>query len=176
MEVLEKKEFPLGECSLTFTPKKTSTPVDIGITLEESDSVFTCTSEVFKLLVDQLSGPYKTKVLSGEAKYKCSILADLELLSALTNVYEKGKTGYAYSTRGKEMYEGKLVIHPIAAGVSKDYDITGPKVFVSVESNFNFNKNGYAKCDLTFEFADDEDPESPTFGKSFTIGTYTKNE
>lgn len=174
--VLEKKEFPLGECSLTFTPKKTSTPVDIGITLEESDSVFTCTSEVFKLLVDQLSGPYKTKVLSGEAKYKCSILADLELLSALTNVYEKGKTGYAYSTRGKEMCEGKLVIHPIAAGVSKDYDITGPKVFVSVESNFNFNKSGYAKCDLTFEFADDEDPESPTFGKSFTIGTYTKNE
>lgn len=176
MAVLEKKEFPLGECELKFTPKDTSTPVIIALTAKDSDCVFTCTTETYKYEVDQLTGPYKSRTLPGETTLKCSIWADLEILSALTNVYEKGKTGYAFSTSEKEMYEGKLEIHPISAGASKDYDITGPKVFVKADTNFSFKVDGQAKCDLTFEFAADENPESPTYRKLFTIGTYTKNE
>lgn len=173
---LEKKEYPLGECEITFTPKDTSTPVVIALTDKESDCIFTTTTEVFKYEVDQLSGPYKTRMLPGETNFKCSIWADLELLSALTNVYEKGKTGYAFSTSGKEMYEGKLEIHPISQGTKKDFDIMGPKVFVKVDTNFSFKTDGTAKADLIFEFAADENPESPTYRKLFTIGTYTKNE
>lgn len=176
MALLEKKEYPLGECELKFTPKATATPVNIGLTDKESDCIFTCTTETYKYEVDQLSGPYKTRTLPGETNLKCSIWLDLEILSALTNVYEKGQTGYAFSTSGKDMCEGKLEVHPISAGESKDYDITGPKVFVKVDTNLNFKIDGKAKADLTFEFAADEKPESPTYRKLFTIGTYTKKE
>ena len=175
MAVLEKKEYPLGECEIKFTPKDTSSPVVVALTAKDSDCIFSCTTETFKYEVDQLSGPYKTRVLPGETTLKCSIWADLEILSALTNVYEKGKTGYAFSTSGKEMQEGKLEIHPLSEGSKKDFDIMGPKVFVEVDTNFSFKVDGQAKCDLTFEFAADENPESPTYRKLFTIGQYAPN-
>ncbi|EHO85161.1 hypothetical protein F350042L8_00160 [Fusobacterium ulcerans] len=168
------KDYPLGECEVKYTLDGESDAVILGLTLKESDAVFTNTFDIFKVEMDQMEGPYKSKVIPSETTFKCSIWLNEDIVTKLSNVYEKGATGTAFSTAGKEMKFGKLEIHPLSAGTSKEYDIIGPRVFCKMDTNISFKKDGQAKCDLTFEFSSDENPDSETYRKLFTIGKYTK--
>lgn len=165
-------EYPLGECEVKFTLD--STPVVVGLTLKEDEATFSSNIDIYKIEVDQLDGPYRAYYLPGETTFKCAMLLSLEELSKLSKVYEKGQTGYAMSTSGKKVDFGKLEIHPISAGESTDYDITGPKVLCKPEVQIEYKKEGKAKVNLTFEFAADDKSSSPTYKKIFTVGKYQK--
>lgn len=167
------KEYPLGECELKYTLDGGS-PLNLGLTLKEDEAVFSSNVDIYKIEVDQLDGPYRAFYIPGETLFKCGILLDLDTLEKLSPIYEKGTSGYAMSTAGKEVKFGKLEIHPISAGAKTDFDIVGPKVLCKVETQIEYKKEGKAKCNLTFEFASDEKPESPTYKKVFTIGKYQK--
>ena len=165
------KEYPLGECELKYT-LESGTPVTLGLTLKDEETIFSSNVDIYKIEVDQLDGPYRAFYTQGETTFKCSSILDMENLEKLTPVYEKGTSGYAMSTAGKEVKFGKLEIHPISAGSSTDYDITGPKVLCKVEVQIEYKKEGKAKCNLTFEFSADDKSESPTYRKVFTVGKY----
>lgn len=167
------KDYPLGECEIRYTLEGESDAVILGLTLKESDTIFTNTFDIFKIEMDQMEGPYKSKVIPSETTLKCSIWLNEDIITKLSNVYEAGATGTAFSTAGKEMKFGKLEIHPMSAGISKEFDIIGTRVFCKIDTNITFKKEGLAKCDLTFEFSSDEDSDSPTYKKLFTIGNYT---
>ena len=161
--------YPLGECEFTFTPKN-GEEIKVDRTLKEEDCNLTVTEETQKIEMDQLDGPFENRYTGSTVIFKCSVLMDNEQYSKLSNTLTKGRTGYAYSTRGKSVQQGKLVIHPLAAGTSKDSDITTTKAFLKSSLEFNFKKDGLHKVTLEFEFAADEQSSSPTFGTMFTIG------
>ena len=164
------KLYPLGECEVTYTPKSGSGAVKIDKTLKEDDCSLTLITDGYKVEVDQLEGPYIYNAKLSEATFKCSVLLDLEQLEKLSNLVDKGRTGMAISTAGKAMQVGKLEIHPLAAGTSKDFDIMAPKAFLKSDFNVSFKKEGLAKVDLTFELAADEESGSATYRKILTIG------
>ncbi|MCF2611641.1 hypothetical protein [Fusobacterium perfoetens] len=170
---VQQKEYPLGECEIKFTPKE-GTEVKILRTLKEEECSLVVTTDGYKVEVDQLEGPYLYNTKLGEATFKCSTILDIAELTKMTNLMEEGTSGVAFSTSGKPMQVGKLEIHPLSKGESKDFDITAPKAFLKPEINIAYKKEGLAKCGLTFEFAADENPESPTYKKIFTVGNYTK--
>lgn len=163
------KLFPLGECEVSYTPKNGSL-VKIDKTLKEDDCSLSIVTDGYKVEVDQLEGPYIYTTKLSEATFKCSVLVDLDQLEKLTNLADKGRTGMAISTAGKSMQVGKLEIHPLAAGTSKDFDIMAPKAFLKSDFNISFKKEGLAKLDLTFELAADEESGSATYRKILTIG------
>lgn len=167
------KIFPLGACTIEYTPKGATSAVLIELTKKDTDTTFATTNELFNIEMDQLSGPYKSYVMAGETSFKCTVLLDLEVISALSNLYEKGTTGIAYSVTGKELQVGKLKIHPMSES-GEEFDIVGPKVSCQVNTNIAYKVEGKAECELIFTFAADDDKESETFGKIFTIGKYTK--
>lgn len=166
-------EYPLGECELKYTLEGGSL-LNLGLTLKEDEATFSSNIDIYKIEVDQLDGPYRAFYTPGETTFKCSSLLDLDILGKLSPVYEKGTSGYAMSTAGKEVKFGKLEIHPISAGESTDYDITGPKVLCKAEVQIEYKKEGKAKVNLTFEFAADDKSSSPTYKKIFTVGKYQK--
>ena len=163
------KLYPLGECEISYTPKN-GTLVKIDKTLKEEECGLNLTTDGYKVEVDQLEGPYIYNAKLSEAIFKCSVLLDLEQLEKLTNLVDKGRTGMAISTAGKAMQVGKLEIHPLAAGTSKQFDIMCPKAFLKPDFNISFKKEGLAKVDLTFELAADEEPGSSTYRKILTLG------
>lgn len=172
---VQLKEYPLGECEIKYTPLKGSGAVEILTTLKEEECSLHIGLDGYKIEVDQLEGPYKYITKLAEALFKCSVILNLEQYSKLTNLIDVGTTGMAFSTNGKEMQVGKLEIHPISAGTKTDYDIVVPKAFLKPDLNISFKKDGMAKADLVFEFAADENKESPTYRKLFTIGpTFAK--
>lgn len=170
-----EKLYPLGECEIKYTPKNGS-EVLVATTLKEDDCNLNVVVTGYKVEVDQLEGPYLYNAKVDEAGFKCSALFDVEQFSKISNLLEKGQTGYAYSTSGKPVQVGKLEIHPISAGESIEFDIIAPKAFLIPTLNINYKKEGLSKVDFSFEFAADENKESPTYTKLFTVGNYTKGE
>lgn len=171
---MTKKIYPLGECQIKYTPKE-GTEVIIATTLKEDECSLTVTTSGYKIEVDQLEGPYLYNTKIDEASFKCSSFFDLEQFEKVSNLLEKGTTGLAFSASGKPVQVGKLEIHPVAAGENKEFDIVAPKAFLLPTINLNYKKEGVSKVDFNFEFASDETAESPTFGKLFTLGNYTKS-
>lgn len=166
-------EFPLGTCEIEFQLKGASEKIALGITLEESDTSFITSFEINKIMVDQLSGPYKAFYVPGEnpAQFKCSILLDTAILPKLGGIFKSGGSGIAYIPSGEVQY-GELRIHPIESGTSTDFDIVGKKVSCTPVINGTFKKTGKTLVDLTFDFAGNDDRNSDEFNVIFTIGTY----
>lgn len=142
------KEYPLGPCKIEYTLEGEESPVVLGLTLKEN-------------------------VIPGEVTLTCTIPLDLSVLPKLSNTYIEGTTGVGFTTVGKPLKFGKLKVHPLSAGDSTDFDITGPRVSCLVNTQINFKTEDTPKVALTFNFSTDIAEESTTKGLVYTWGNYT---
>lgn len=165
--------YPWGVCQIEYTLEGEETPVIMDLTMEDEETTFDSSYEMYSVGVDQMQGPYIATISGGETTFTCSIPLDTTVLPKLSNAFIEGQTGLGFSTTGKEFKFGKLKIHPISAGESTDHDIIGPRVSCIVNSHVEFKKEGKSLANLTFNFSTDITEESPTKGMIFTIGNYT---
>lgn len=172
-------EYPLGPATITFdaTANGATAAVVIPITLEGEDSTFAVSTETFKVMVDQIAGAYKAQHISGDtpATYTCSVFLKGADLPNLSSAYEKHVTldSIAYDPQSKPVLYGTIKIHPTSAGVDDGYDFNGFKVSCNPVLNGKFKTQDLVQVDLVFEFSGDDDVSGQTYGKVFTIGTYT---
>ena len=166
------KEYPLGPCKIEYTLEGEESPVVLGLTLKEEEVLFSAGFEIYSVEVDQMQGPYIANVIPGEVTLTCTIPLDLSVLPKLSNTYIEGTTGVGFTTVGKPLKFGKLKVHPLSAGDSTDFDITGPRVSCLVNTQINFKTEDTPKVALTFNFSTDIAEESPTKGLVYTWGNY----
>lgn len=172
--------FPLGPCKIVFdaSANGADAAVNVDITLKDEDTNFSSETDLYKIFVDQLDGAYMAQHIAGDtpAVFTCSVFVPLGDLPNLSATFQLNDTGDAISMSANSvnvMY-GNLTIHPVSSGASTDFDIVGAKVSCNVALDMNFKSEDLAKADLTFDFSSDSDEASPTFGKTFTIGTFSE--
>ena len=172
------KDYPLGACMITYdaTANGALEAVIIGTTLEGEDTKFEVSTEMFKVMVDQLGGAYAAQHIAGEdpATFNCSMILRAAQLPNLCSAYEKHETleSIAYNPVAKNVMYGTIKIHPLAAGSDAGYDFNGFKVSCNPQINGNFKAQDLVKCAFSFSFSGDDLVTSPTYGKIFTIGDY----
>ena len=168
---------PLGACKIIFTPKDdVQNPIVINETLKDEDTTFSSTTETFKVFIDQLEGPFIAQHIAGDdpATFTCSVILKPTMLPKLSSAYQLNQTGDAvgYSPTAKQVKWGTLKIHQLAMGNSSVVDFNGFKVSCTVAIDAAFKSEGLIKAQLTFNFSADEDPNSKTYGLTYSIGDY----
>ena len=96
------KDYPLGECEVKYTLDGESEAVILGLTLKESDTVFTNTFDIFKVEMDQMEGPYKSKVIPSETTLKCSIWLNEDIVTKRQMFMKKEQQEQLFQQQGKK--------------------------------------------------------------------------
>jgi hypothetical protein len=172
------QNFPLGACEITFdaTANGASAPVVLNRTLEDQDTQLITTTEVFKVMVDQLAGAFIAQHISGDQPvlFTCSEVMKESQLPDLSAIWTKHATrdAYAMDPHSKEVMWGTLRIHPVAMGDNTSRDFFGPKVMCIPNVQGNFKNQDLVMVNFEFDFSAEDDENSDLVGKILTIGDY----
>lgn len=174
--------FPLGACVITFdaTENGASAPVVLAETLEDQDTQLITSTEVYKVMVDQLAGALIAQHISGDepVTVTCSEIMKESQLPDLTAIWVKhaSRDAYAMDPHSKAVMWGTLRVHPVAMGEDTSRDFFGPKVMCRPEVVGNFKNQDQVMVEFTFEFSAMDDISHELYGKILTVGDYATPE
>lgn len=171
----------IGVCDVSFYPEGSDTPIYLGLT--KGGMTVTYETEWHEIIADQLGNTPLDDVAMGEKVTVEGDLLDTSLakISAIfaTATAVKGANGISAVTFGRRPgtrathYAGKLVLHPVSAGESRERDVIIHRTTNTGNLNLAFKLDEEWKIPVKFKgYYDDYKPEGDQLFRIGEEGTY----